>query len=209
MCGRYVVDVDREEMQKIVDAVNRALVGREEQKKVKVGEIYPTDIAPVCANTFKGITMTAMRWGFPGFPKAGSTAKPTVVINARSETVSQKPMFSTYLHQRCLVPANGYFEWVQNANLVSGKKTKYAFAPKENQSLFWMAGIYREIADAPVPVFTILTIDASESVAPIHNRMPVIFATRESQRAWLKGDNDWAELIRSAAFTDIFFQPAM
>lgn len=210
MCGRYVVDVDREEMQKIVDAVNRALTAREEPPSVKVGEIYPTDIAPVCANTLDGIVMTAMKWGFPGFAKPGSKAKSPVIINARCETVSQKPTFSKYLHQRCLVPASKYYEWVQNVKTSDGKKPKYEFTPEDHSMpLFWMAAIYRQVEGKGLPVFTILTMEASASVAPIHNRMPVIFAAKASLRDWLKGDNNPEELIRDAAMKEIVYKPAV
>jgi putative SOS response-associated peptidase YedK len=196
-------------MEKIVIAVNRALVGRTEEVKVKAGEIYPTDIAPVCANTADGIVMTAMKWGFPGFPKPGSKAKPPVIINARSETVSQKPTFSKYLSQRCLVPASRYFEWVQNVKTSDGKKPKYEFTPKDNEMLlFWMAAIYRQVEGEGLPVFTILTKEASASVAPIHNRMPIIWRDREAQIAWVKGNGNIEELIHEGSVKEIEYQAA-
>ena len=209
MCGRYYTEVDREEMEKIIVAVNRALSGREELNKMKTGEIFPTDIVPVYSNMVEGVSPTLMKWGFPGFVKPGSKAKPSVIINARFETIAEKPSFSKYLHQRCLVPANMYFEWAANVETADKKKPKYIFQPKDEAfSLFWMAAIYRKVADATVPVFTILTMEASASVAPIHNRMPVILGSREARHAWMKGEKDVQDLIRHAAVRDIIFSPA-
>ena len=209
MCGRYYTEVDREEMEKIIIAVNRVLADRGETQMVKSGEICPTDIAPVYASTANGISPAAMKWGFPGFAKPGSKAKPPVIINARSETIAEKPSFSRYLHQRCLVPATAYFEWAANVETVNKKKPKYIFQPEDEElSLFWMAAIYREVADAMVPVFTILTMDASDSVAPIHNRMPVIFRNREIRYAWMNGEKDVQGLIRNGTVRDIVYRLA-
>ena len=210
MCGRYYNEVDREEMEKIIVEVNRALADRGETQTVKSGEICPTDTVPVYASTIDGISPTAMKWGFPGFTKPGSRAKPPVIINARSETIAEKPSFSRYLHQRCLVPATAYFEWAAKVETADKKKPKYIFQPEdESFSLFWMAAIYREVADATVPVFTILTMDASASVAPIHNRMPVILGNREARHAWMKGEKDVEGLIRHGAVLNIVYRPAV
>jgi len=197
-------------MRKIVDSVNRALAGHVEQAQVKVGEIRPTDIAPVCANTAEGITMAAMKWGFPGFSKPGSKAKPPVIINARSETIKEKAFFSRHLHQRCLVPASRYFEWAQNIKTADGKKPKYEFFLKDSSTpLFWMAAIYRHIVGENLPVFTILTSDASASIVSIHNRMPVIWRNREAQLAWIKGIGDIRELIHEASAKEMVCKPAL
>lgn len=205
MCGRYYTDVDREEMQNIINAVNRVMADRPELSEMKTGEIFPTNIAPVYINTVGGAEPALMRWGFPGFPKPGSKAKPPVIINARSETITEKPSFSRYLHQRCLVPANLYFEWAQNIKTQDGKKLKFAFQPA--LSLFWMAAIYRHMEEAGIPVFTILTKDASASVAPIHNRMPVILSSKEARLAWMHGENDLKGLFRDAALQEIVYRP--
>lgn len=211
MCGRYYTEVDREEMQNIINAVNRVMAGREELEKMKTGEIYPTNIAPVYINTHNGAMPTLMQWGFPGFLKPGSKAtKPPAIINARSETIAEKPSFFRYLHQRCLVPANAYFEWASNETGSDGKKPKYQFHPADDAfSLFWMAGIYREVDYATVPVFTILTMDASASVMPIHDRMPVILGGKDARRAWMQGENDLKGLFGDAAVREIVYQPAV
>ena len=74
---------------------------------------------------------------------------------------------------------------------------------------FWMAAIYRLIDGVSLPLFTILTMDASASVAPIHNRMPVIWRNREARIAWLKGNNNMKELIHEATVRDIMYRLAI
>lgn len=208
MCGRYYTGVEREEMEKIVVEIKRALSGREELSKVKTGEIYPTDIVPVYAHMPEGVFPTVMKWGFPGFQKPGSKAKPPVIINARSEMIEEKPSFSRYLNQRCLIPATCYFEWTSPTEQKEKKKIKYEFRPLDKAlALFWMAGIYRHTEDSTVPVFTILTVAASDSVAPIHNRMPVILGGREARHAWINGE-DVQEILRYATIQDIAYRLA-
>ncbi len=202
MCGRYYVDVEREEMERIVEAVNRALLDREVVEQMRTGEIRPTNIAPVYVNSDDGAAVTLMRWGFPGFKNPEKpNVKPRPIINARSETVQEKRSFSKYLGQRCLVPATSYFEWTRPTK----DKTKYEFW-REDKELLYMAAIFREVEDSPVSVFTILTRDASAHIQTIHDRMPVILG-REGRRAWMRGDVGLGEVF-GAAEEGILFKVA-
>ena len=70
-----------------------------------------------------------------------------------------------------------------------------------------MAGIYRGVKDCNVPVFTVLTMDASDSVAPIHDRMPVILGQKDARRAWMHGEQDLAGLFGDAAVRNIAYEP--
>lgn len=102
MCGRYYIAEEdcAAELQKIIEQLNRR--GAE----VKTGEIYPTDTVPVLANN-KSMVITpfAMKWGYT-LPDGKQ------IINARSETAADKPLFRDgMLHRRCLIPATNYFEW--------------------------------------------------------------------------------------------------
>lgn len=204
MCGRFYTNMEREEIARVNEAVRRAIRDREIMERVKTGEIKPTDVTAVYAALPDGIAPAPMQWGFPGYAKPGSKAKPPVVINARSETVLDKPMFAQYVQKRCLVPANLYFEWV---NLGGKKKQKNAFRPVDaSMETFWMAAIFREV-EAGVPVFTILTMAASESVAPVHDRMPVILGRREARRAWMGGERDLRGLIEAEAVREIAHEP--
>lgn len=104
MCGRYYIAEDDmpEEMARIIEEINR----KKTPEGMKTsGEIFPSDIVPVLANSRQqDVQPFAMRWGYT-FPNS----KP--VINARAETAAIKPMFKDGMKQRrCLIPASNYFE---------------------------------------------------------------------------------------------------
>ena len=107
MCGRYYIaeEDSAAELQEIIEQLNRR--GTE----VKTGEIYPTDTVPVLANN-KSMVITpfAMKWGYT-LPDGKQ------IINARSETAADKPLFRDGMQQRrCLIPATNYFEWEKRGN---------------------------------------------------------------------------------------------
>ena len=160
MCGRYrIEDRDYAEFNEIIERINR----RAAAEPVKTsGEIFPADVVPVVASS-RGLTPSAfaMRWGY-------TLEDGRRVINARSETAADRPMFRDgMLNRRCAIPATNYYEWER----IGRQKTRYAIRPAEG-GLFYMAGIYR--IEAGRPVFTILTREPAHSIAFIHDRMPVI-----------------------------------
>lgn len=169
MCGRFYVDkeIPVEELKHIIDEVNRKLQSKPEyeQLKMPLGEIFPTNIVPVIAPNKEHIaTPYPMQWGFSKFDGKGQ------IINARSESALEKPMFrKPMLERRCLIPATNYFEWEKQGT----KKIKHALRDPISQ-IIYMAGIYRYEADKPLPVFVILTRDAVPGIRYIHDRMPVI-----------------------------------
>lgn len=194
MCGRFYTDDD--------DAQYRAVLALLYQRNPeeaalllrKTGEIFPTDHVPVLLQQGPRI----MQWGFSRFDGKGR------VINARSETALEKPMFRAPLladpasqisaeparSGRCLIPAASYFEWETR----EGKKTKYRLRP-ERAGLFTFAGVYRSEAGAQTPVFVILTAPAAEGISFIHDRMPVILP--EEQRGdWLNSGEQAARLLK-------------
>ena len=188
MCGRYFIDGDDlpEELERILEELNR----KNTPKNLKTsGEIFPSDVVPVLANSRRqDVQPFAMRWGysFPG-------GRP--VINARAETAAEKPLFRDGMRQRrCLIPASSYFEWERR----DGQKTKYAIRPAGAEMLY-LAGIYHlENHDgAVVPSFAILTRSAAPEIAFIHDRMPVILPP-DCARDWLKVENRADEVLRRA-----------
>lgn len=160
MCGRYYIEIDEKDLQEIVNEVEKKTQEYPEQIALKTGgEIFPTDIVPVQTGIGR---YQPMKWGFVGF-----NGKP--VINARSETALQKPMFQKpMLERRCLVPASGYYEWQRNGS----RKIKYQFYIPGSSMYF--AGCYRQEKNSPLLNFVILTKDAVSGLAAIHDRMPVI-----------------------------------
>lgn len=188
MCGRYYIDIDQTEMRSIIDHVNRRIAG-DSTADMRAGDIRPTDIAPVYVAKDKAVPM---RWGFEG-PSAGK-----VVINARSETAAEKPMFRDALAmRRCLIPASSYFEWERTSVF----RTKWAIRAKER--LLFMAGLYQ--LEQSMPRFVILTRAAAPGIAFIHNRMPVIL-DHQARLAYLQGMD--ANAVFSLAAQDMIPKPA-
>lgn len=169
VCGRYVLfsDTEQQHIRDIIDEVQRKTNG-----EIKTGEIFPTDKAPVLIQQQGIIMPEAVKWGFPAFKSKG------VIINARSETVQEKPMFRKSLFtKRCVIPSTGFYEWSHD-----GKKQKYLFNLPESKALY-MAGLYNEFNGENR--FVILTTDANSSMAEIHNRMPVVLDRDEVQQ-WVE-----------------------
>lgn len=146
--------------------------------------IAPSQMMPVIVQ-HGHVEMVMMQWGLiPGRAKdAGKSMHP---INARAETLAEKPMFCGLLKdKRCLVPASGFFEWKNEGT----RKIPYYIHLKES-SLFAIAGLYDVWYDAwneAHLTYTIITTDANELVAPLHDRMPVILR-QEDENRWLAGD---------------------
>ncbi len=189
MCGRYYIQEDEtsEQLRRIIAEaeLNSQLP---EGMAMKRGEVFPTDIVPIITQG----SYRLMKWGYAGF--ASSSQR---IINARSETIRDKAMFrSSLCAGRCLIPASHYYEW-QRVDEAGKKKRKYAIGTL-GEPIF-MAGLWREEPDSLLPVFVILTRAASEKVAAIHHRMPVILP-RQARHAWVgKGyDNDTEEILRQA-----------
>ncbi len=187
MCGRYYIDDGRDsvELRDIIGQINR----RAAVEPVKTaGEIFPADVVPVVAsNRRMAPSAFAMRWGY-------ALSDGRRVINARSETAREKPMFRDgMLKRRCAVPATRYFEWER----AGGKRTKYAVWP-DGGGLFYMAGIYR--LEAGRPVFCILTREPAERIAFIHDRMPVILP-REGVEAWIDPRREAGDVLARAVLS--------
>ena len=112
-------------------------------------------------------------------------------INARAETVREKPAFrEAFERRRCVVPADGFYEWQREGRA----KTAFWFHPTDEKMLRF-AGLYETWKDkatgAHVRTFAILTTAANDVVSKIHDRMPAIL-TRENMEIWLTGTSDQA-----------------
>ena len=189
MCGRY--NFSKESSSQLVQAVLERLHDR--QIEVKTGEVNPGDVAAVIASNRKLEPQAfGMKWGY-------SLPDGKLIFNARSETAAEKAIFADGMRQRrCLIPADCYYEWQKTGQ----GKQKYELAP-EGANGFFLAGIYR--IEQGRPVFSILTKDPVESIAFIHNRMPVILPN-ESMRDWLNPRFYGAEIIKAAIYDMTFSQ---
>ncbi len=122
-----------------------------------------------------------LRWGLLP-PWADAPNDRGRQINARSETVFEKPSFkSAALRHRCLIPASGFFEWQKGG----GPSRPYFIHRRDNEPVA-MAGIWRQsrFGDLTVSTCAILTMDAYPSITGIHHRMPVMLEP-EAWDAWL------------------------
>ncbi len=142
------------------------------------------DVAALRAGANNERELIMLRWGLvPGWAK--DPAMGNRMINARAETVAEKPAFRTAFRQRrCLIPADGFFEWQKTPD---GSKQPYLIGRPDGEP-FTMAGLWEHWqppgADQPLETCTIITTEANGTVAPIHHRMPVILAA-EDRDAWL------------------------
>ncbi len=142
------------------------------------------------------VSLDPLRWGLIPYwcedLKGGR--KP---INAKCETVRTLPTFrDAYRRRRCIVPVDGFFEW----KAIKGQKAKqpYSITMKDG-SPFGLGGLWENWKDPTsgewVRTFTIITTDANELVAEIHDRMPLILALTDYVR-WLSDEPDPHELMR-------------
>ncbi|GIV88278.1 MAG: DUF159 family protein [Chloroflexus sp.] len=149
--------------------------------------IAPTQPVVVVREGNDGREGVYMRWGLiPSWAKDASVG--AKLINARSETVLEKPSFRTaFRRRRCLIPASGFYEWQTTA---TGKRPFYFTLPDDDLMAF--AGLWEQW-QAPdgevIESCTILTTTANEIVTPIHNRMPVIVPS-EFTAFWLDPATD-------------------
>jgi putative SOS response-associated peptidase YedK len=149
--------------------------------------VAPTQDAPVVTLRDGVRVMEMMRWGLVPFWAGKPGAKrPPLMINARGESLEQKPMFRDLLgRKRCLVPADGFFEWLH-----SGKQSTPMFIHPEPRHTIAFAGLWARSGD--LHSFTIITGAPNELVAPIHDRMPAVL-DRSAWAAWLDPSLDAAD----------------
>jgi putative SOS response-associated peptidase YedK len=177
MCARYRVDIDIETIKEIFDEIERRYPG----VVMSTGEVYPSHLAPIL--TKDGVAPA--KWGFRRYDGKG------LVINARAETVEEKPMFrNAFQKGRCVVPTTGFFEWTKDK-----QKIKYLFELPDEQ-LLYMAGLYDYIDNDLCMV--VLTHPANESLTGVHDRMPVIL-TGDQLTLWLTETDEARQIIEMAS----------
>jgi putative SOS response-associated peptidase YedK len=178
MCGRYsLVCID--------DLGNRFRVHNPMIGQRSRFNIAPGSEQPVIIRAGGVREMVAMTWGLAPH-RAGRGVPGPVAINARAETLAEKPLFSSLLGSgRCLVPASGFFEWKKE-----GKRKIPFYFRLRGEPLFSFAAL---CDTRPVPGgeqcsrFTIITSEPNALVAGVHDRMPVILS-REDEERWIAGD---------------------
>lgn len=177
MCGRYTLTVSAAVLAEVFEADVQV-------EHVPRYNIAPTQTVPIVRMDDTGRRrIDGARWGLiPHWADDASIGNR--LINARSETAASKPAFrGAVRRRRCLIPADGFYEWQR----VDGRKQPYHLRFRDRR-VFAFAGLWerwRESSDAPsVDSCTILTTSPNPTVAPIHDRMPVVLSD-ESWSTWM------------------------
>lgn len=182
MCGRFTQKSERPDIQL------EFYIGGWQAEPAVSYNIAPSHKAGVIINDGEKNIYTAFQWGLiPHWAKDSKIGYN--MINAKAETINQKPSFKNPLkNKRCLIPADGFYEWKNSGN----KKTPYYIFIKDNP-FFSMAGLYDEWTatdNKKIITFTIITTEANELVAGIHDkkRMPVIIEKKDRE-FWLDNEH--------------------
>lgn len=175
MCGRFTL---RSSIKEIAESLEITSVKIKEEKARY--NIAPTQDIMATREGGEGRELVSLHWGLvPSWAK-----DPTIgarMINARSETVTEKPSFREAFHRRrCLIPSSGFYEWRREGT----RKQPFYFRMKDDRP-FAFAGLWEQWeGDKVIESCTILTTEANELLAPVHDRMPVIVAP-EDYELWL------------------------
>ena len=175
MCARY-------EISPFVIEKIKALAenGNEVPDRVREGEYRPSQEALVLTGQDGRLTAAVMTWGYPRWDGKG------LIINARSETLLEKRSFRrSALHTRCIVPASTFFEWDYSREPV--------LFNVPDQPMLFLAGIWDHFGGEDR--FTILTVEANDSMRPYHDRMPLILEESEI-RQWILDDECFQALLQ-------------
>jgi putative SOS response-associated peptidase YedK len=197
MCGRYSLGSSLDELVETFEVAEIAL-----EDYVPRFNIAPTQEAPVVVLGPAGRRLGRLRWGL--IPHWAQDARiGSRMINARSESVSTLPAFrDAFRSRRCLVPADGFYEWKAAGGAeLSGKRRGAAKLPhwihRPDRQPFAFAGLWerwRSPAGERIHSFTILTTSANERLRTLHDRMPVVLLPGDRQ-AWLDPSTDPKKLL--------------
>jgi len=177
MCGRYRNTRKKEILAEFLNAEGD--VDWSPHYNVAPGQSVPV-VRQDAAQPVRSLSL--MRWGLiPFWAKDAKTGYK--MINARAETIAERPAFREPLEsRRCLIPADGFYEWAKKG----GEKSPYCFTLADD-SVFGFAGIWDRWRDPKkelVETCSIITTSANALVSEIHDRMPVILE-RENYDIWL------------------------
>ena len=190
MCGRFTQDLDEEEL---VDLYDLDMAEPLEALRSRWNGA-PTQVFGLCRMDHSGRQVLAQhRWGLiPAWardPKIGSR-----LINARSESAHSKPSFrAAFRRRRCLIPANGWFEWQADGD------AKQPWWISLRDGPFSFGGLWEawDKGGGPVFSFTILTCPATESLQTIHDRQPSIIPPARYEE-WLDPGTQGPRLLELA-----------
>lgn len=195
MCGRYSLFT--------LDEIFKRYQLQQQKLSFQASyNIAPGSIAPTIssektsqpdAGSQRAKQLVLRKWGFIPFWSKNEEIG-LRMINARAETITEKASFRRAIKtQRCLVPANGFFEWQK---IAEGKKQPF-YIKHKSLKIMSLAGIYdnwQSPAGKTVGSFSIITTNASKELENVHDRMPVIF-DKDEEEAWLDEQANLDQLL--------------
>ena len=180
MCGRFTNKAEREQIEKEF----KVTVSNSTTDKPRFN-IAPAQMIEAVLNRESETVLTELKWGLiPSWAKDADAIK--ALINARAETLAEKPSFrDAFRKRRCIIPASGFYEW-QKAKGSGGKQPFYFFL--KDKPVFGFAGLYENRIDKEtgeiLETCAIITTEANDVLKPVHDRMPVILKA-DDYELWL------------------------
>jgi putative SOS response-associated peptidase YedK len=188
MCGRFTLHTPEPLVRELFGIQNSGPLGLKPRYN-----IAPSQTVPIVRNAESGREMVMTRWGLiPHWSKEPKTKYST--INARIETVAEKPTYRTpFKHQRCLIPADGFYEW----KVVDGRKVPHHIRMRDGGP-FALAGLWDrwEGNGEHLESCSIIVMPANGAMKPLHERMPAIIDPVDYDR-WMDPNlTDKTEIMR-------------
>ncbi|WP_085878305.1 SOS response-associated peptidase [Roseisalinus antarcticus] len=195
MCGRMAITLPHEAMAQIFDAVPS-----NDLPPVPDYNVCPTVQVHSVTSDGGVRRLRSMRWGLlPKWYKAPTDGP--LLINARAETIAEKPAFRAAARERrCLIPASGFYEWTKDADGV-----RYPwYITRADRAPLVMAGVWQEWQqqDERLATCAVVTTGANDTLGRIHTRMPVVLEP-ESWPLWLGEAGHGAARLMRAAEEDV------
>lgn len=195
MCTRYTLHRGKATVEAAAKALGVLLRGTEAVQPDY--NVALTRQAPVIAGKAEAPALRAMTWGFLPFYER-SRAPARLLANARCETVASLPSFKeAFASRRCLVPADGFYEWSQ----AGSERIPHLFTLAGDEP-FAFAGIWEPGCNGEMDTFAVLTTAPNALVAPVHDRMPVILRAHDMPR-WLAGEGPLDRATSEVLFTPL------
>lgn len=190
MCGRFTLTAEKEYL---IDAFHLEFFPEEYEPSYNIA---PSQQVLAAVHSDSGRRAGFLKWGLvPFWVKDSKKWKP--LINARSESLTEKPSFKHLVNKkRCVIFADSFYEWKTEA----GKKTPYRILTKSEEP-FAFAALWdrNQTNTTDIVTCTILTTSANEVVKDVHDRMPIILDNDEAIEVWLNVDdynfNDAKEVL--------------
>jgi len=190
MCGRLAVTVPQDAMAQLFSAMPANNLPH-----VPNYNVCPTDQVHVVVSGPELRRLGAMRWGF--VPQwYGALNDGPLLINARAETIAQKPAFrGACRERRCILPVSGFYEWSKDAQ---GSRLPWYITRTDAQPMA-LAGIWQSWGqDDPIQTCAVVTTTANGDMEPIHHRMPVILDSSDWGK-WLGEEGHGAATLMRPA----------